>query len=273
MQLPIKNLKTSATLQQVQDQLLARFADGHMKNAYLFVGPGLIGKSELAMSIGRMIVDKSVWDLDILCLDAEYSKVGIKDLRELQSNLNKSPHGNKKICILRAVETLSVSAINSLLKVLEDTPANVVFFLTCNNLDKLIDTVVSRCQLVKLNNLENYHYDEGNVNFFNKQVLRWEYENNEEFREIYGEFFKGWLAFLQNGDESLFKDLLPNLDRKMLKLFLEILSLDIQSRRANFDMGKYSEALETCMYVRKAIDDNGNIKLGLEVLNLKLSQL
>lgn len=273
MQLPIKNLETCESLMKVESMIFDLFQKEQLKNAYLVMGSSLIGKSEMLIQLAQKIVDKSVWDLDIMTLDAEYAKLGIKELRELQGNLAKSSHGNKKICIIRAVENLSVSAVNSLLKILEDTPKNVVFFLTCNNSNKLIETVISRCQVIKVSNLDQYSKDDVGIRFYNKRVLAWLFDNDEEFRDEYTAFFEGWNEFWSSGNDAVFKDFLPNVDRKMLRLFLELMSLDMHKRRSEFELNAYGQAMETCLYVRKAIDDNGNIKLGLEVLNLKLGQL
>jgi len=273
MQLPVREILKENLFPETFDRISEEFEAGNNKNVYLLSGPCLIGKSELALSIARNVVARRVWDLDVLILDAEFEKTGIRELRDLQANLNKSAHDSNKICIIRAVENLSVAASNSLLKILEDTPRNVTFFLTCNNTHKLLDTIVSRCQVVRLVGNKSTDQAEEKVKFFDKIILKYLFETEEEFAGIYSEFFELWNEFKQSGNEKLFKEFLPDVNRKTLKLLLEICVLDIQNDRGKFDVNLYASALETCMMVRNAIDKNSNIKLGMEVLNLKLGQL
>ncbi len=64
----------------------------------------------------------------------------------------QSIEGKKQVYIINNAETLNSSAANSLLKFLEEPESNTVAIFTTTNLNEVINTIVSRCQIIKLNN-------------------------------------------------------------------------------------------------------------------------
>lgn len=64
----------------------------------------------------------------------------------------KSIEGKNQIYIMKDVEFLNSSAANALLKFLEEPESNTVAIFTTTNLNSVINTIVSRCQIIKLNN-------------------------------------------------------------------------------------------------------------------------
>lgn len=68
----------------------------------------------------------------------------------LQTN---SIEGKNQIYIINDVETLNPSAANSILKFLEEPDSNTVAIFTSTNLNSVMNTIVSRCQIIKINNL------------------------------------------------------------------------------------------------------------------------
>lgn len=272
MQLPLKNVDQIENLAAAQDRILADFNSKRQKNCYLISGPSFIGKSESALQLAKQIVDRSVWDLDIFSLDVQFTKVGIGELRQLMDNLNKTSHGKTRVCIIRCVEKLSIPASNSLLKTLEDTPKSVCFILTCSNEQKLLQTIKSRSQFLRVSSHKKIEDGDG-VKFFNKIVLKNLYNSDQDFAEEYKNFFILWEQFLKAENEDLFREFLVNCDRKWIEIYLEILCLEMQRFRGFCDYNLFAEALEKLMEVRNAISQNSNIKLGLEVLSLKLRQV
>jgi len=72
---------------------------------------------------------------------------GIDEIRELKEKINYQPvKGRKKIYIIDEVHMLTKEAFNALLKTLEEPPAHVIFILATTEIDKIPDTVISRCQ-------------------------------------------------------------------------------------------------------------------------------
>jgi len=65
---------------------------------------------------------------------SEKKNIDINQIRELITNLNKSSFNNKeRFIIMDNIETLNISSINALLKVLEEPPSNTYFILINNN--------------------------------------------------------------------------------------------------------------------------------------------
>ncbi len=75
---------------------------------------------------------------------------------ELMRHCSAKPAlGKRKIGIICSAEQMNVAAANRLLKTLEEPPPNTTFILTTANPSRLLDTIVSRCQMVKLHPLAN----------------------------------------------------------------------------------------------------------------------
>jgi DNA polymerase-3 subunit delta' len=78
------------------------------------------------------------------------ANIPVDDIREMLKTLNLKPYeGKKRVVIVSEVEKLSYSASNSLLKTLEEPPPNSLLILTTSNLNTLLPTVISRCQLLR----------------------------------------------------------------------------------------------------------------------------
>jgi len=78
-----------------------------------------------------------------------------EQLSELQEEFkNKALQGNKKIYIINRAECLNPSAANSILKFLEEPEENIIAILTVDNIYQLLDTIISRCQIIPLNKLK-----------------------------------------------------------------------------------------------------------------------
>ncbi len=89
-------------------------------------------------------------DVRLIEPDGQYIKIDqIRDVIEAVSY--RSYSGGRKVWILRHADRMRDDAANSLLKVLEEPPADTVFLLAAENLYSMLPTVVSRCRLVRLN--------------------------------------------------------------------------------------------------------------------------
>ncbi len=133
-------------------------------HAYLFVGPRGIGKTTLsrilAMALncehgptihpcGECATCKAIAagaDLDVVELDAA-SNNKVEDIHGVLDQVQFAPtHSRFKIFILDEVHMLSVAAFNALLKTLEEPPPYVKFIFATTEGDKVLPTIVSRCQ-------------------------------------------------------------------------------------------------------------------------------
>ncbi|WP_372369379.1 ATP-binding protein [Candidatus Uabimicrobium sp. HlEnr_7] len=80
--------------------------------------------------------------------------ISIDKIRNVIQNASIKPWEAKyRIFVILNIERMSIEAANSLLKVLEEPPAHALFLLTAENIYSVPDTILSRCQIFKLNSL------------------------------------------------------------------------------------------------------------------------
>ena len=139
-------------------------AQNRLAHAYLFVGPRGIGKTStariLAKSLncikGPTVTPCGECDncreiaggnsLDVIEIDGASNR-GIDDVRELRDNVRYAPaKGRYKIYIIDEVHMLTKEAFNALLKTLEEPPPHVKFIFATTEPDKVLPTILSRCQ-------------------------------------------------------------------------------------------------------------------------------
>ena len=85
-------------------------------------------------------------DVDLIEIDAASSR-GIDEIRALREAVRFSPmQGKVKVYIIDEVHMLTKEAFNALLKTLEEPPAHAIFILATTELDKVPETIISRCQ-------------------------------------------------------------------------------------------------------------------------------
>ncbi|MCD5381627.1 MAG: DNA polymerase III subunit gamma/tau [Candidatus Pacebacteria bacterium] len=120
---------------------------GHIPHAMLFSGTRGTGKTTLARIFAKAIGTK---DLDLYEIDAASNR-GIDDIRELKEAVHTLPYeSDHKVYIIDEVHMLTKEAFNALLKTLEEPPSHVVFILATTEEEKLLDTILSRCQVFRM---------------------------------------------------------------------------------------------------------------------------
>ncbi|MGL5542416.1 MAG: DNA polymerase III subunit gamma/tau [Fusobacteriaceae bacterium] len=136
-----------------------------LAHAYLFTGPRGVGKTTIARLIAKgvncltdgptdhpcNICDNCIQInngnfMDMIEIDAASNR-GIDEIRDLKDKINYKPtKGRKKIYIIDEVHMLTKEAFNALLKTLEEPPEHALFVLATTEPDKVLPTIISRCQ-------------------------------------------------------------------------------------------------------------------------------
>jgi DNA polymerase-3 subunit gamma/tau len=130
--------------EQVTGALREQIAAGKVGHAYLFAGSRGLGKTSVARIFGKEL---GVTDKDLYEIDAA-SNNSVEDIRSLSENIFTLPFESPyKLYILDEAHMLSKSAWNAFLKTLEEPPAHAIFVLATTELEKVPETVRSRCQV------------------------------------------------------------------------------------------------------------------------------
>jgi DNA polymerase-3 subunit gamma/tau len=115
-------------------------------HALLFAGTRGTGKTTMARIFAHAVGAK---DIDIYEIDAASNR-GIDDIRELREAIHTAPYESPyKVYIIDEVHMLTKEAFNALLKTLEEPPSHVIFILATTEEEKLLDTILSRCQVFR----------------------------------------------------------------------------------------------------------------------------
>jgi DNA polymerase-3 subunit gamma/tau len=150
--------------EHVTTTLANAIRSGRIAHAYLFCGPRGTGKTTLARIFAKALNctggpnpefdenDPRVKEitegrsLDVLEIDGA-SNNGVEQVRELRETARFAPASSKfKLYIIDEVHMLSTAAFNALLKTLEEPPAHVKFLFATTDPEKVLLTILSRCQ-------------------------------------------------------------------------------------------------------------------------------
>lgn len=156
----------------VTETLKNAITSNRLAHAYLFVGPRGIGKTSIARIFAKALncvkgpgtnpcgkCDSCTEiaagnSLDVLEIDGA-SNNGVEQIRDLRETVKYMPtKGSFKIYIIDEVHMLSVPAFNALLKTLEEPPPHVKFMFATTEPDKILATIISRCQRFDLRRIE-----------------------------------------------------------------------------------------------------------------------
>ena len=174
---------------QINASVMQRFsrlrANHHLAHAYLLVGPQDSGKTQTALSLAqlvnceietlqacgecaacRKIASGNHPDVHVIGND-EMDSIKIDDIRFLLSRVHLMAYeGKTKVFIIRNIELMTPDAANALLKTLEEPTANTLLILTTSVPESNLDTIKSRCHIVKffpssVNRIAKLLMDEG----------------------------------------------------------------------------------------------------------------
>ena len=151
--------------------LFARALAGDaLSHAYLLAGPEGLGKVEFAREVGVALVtpcggcgacdacDRARRGAhpDLRVIEREGERIRLDQVEPLVAELALKPFAaERRVWVLPEVEQLMPEAANKLLKSIEEPPAHVHFILVTDRLERVLPTIVSRCQLVEFRPLSD----------------------------------------------------------------------------------------------------------------------
>ena len=159
---------------QIQNQLYNAIETDRVAGAYLFVGMVSLGKEKVALNFAQSINCLDYQNNtsnnqkrgacheclscrkmmagnhpDFTVIRPEGTHIRIDQVRSIQSQIIFRPlEGRRKIYLFTEVEKMNLEAANCLLKTLEEPPAESTLILVANNIDALLPTIRSRCQVL-----------------------------------------------------------------------------------------------------------------------------
>lgn len=168
--------------QHIVSTLKHAVAEGRLSHAYLFCGPRGTGKTTMARILAKSLLcegseaaratgasgcmpDGTCPECeaiaagthpDVYELDAA-SRTGVDNVREeIINSVSFAPvRGAYKVYIIDEVHMLTTAAFNALLKTLEEPPSHVVFVLCTTDPQKILETILSRCQRFDFHRISN----------------------------------------------------------------------------------------------------------------------
>lgn len=184
---------------------------GEISHAHIIVGEDGIGKSNLSKILAENILgkDESKSYIDIINYKCKKTSIGIDDVREIVSEVNKKPfEGDKKVIIIYSGNKMTVQAQNALLKTIEEPPSGIYIMLLCESLEFVLDTIKSRCQIHKLTPLTKEE-----IQLYVHNILEGDYNQDEIKAAIsYSGGIPGKVeTFLMDSSLKELRDLLINL--------------------------------------------------------------
>ncbi|WP_146621409.1 DNA polymerase III subunit delta' [Enterococcus florum] len=228
-------------------QLQNSFKHGRSAHAYLFEGDQGTGKAEMALWFTKHLFCLNLTnDLpcetcnncmrisnhehpDVVEVAPEGQTIKVDQIRALQSELAKSGFETvKKVVLIHEAEKMNTSSANSLLKFLEEPPANFMIILETQALGKILPTIRSRCQIIHFQGLSAEQLKEQLItqnqlshktaellaNLTNSYTKAVEISNDEWFNDAKDTVIQ-WYKYLEKKDPQAF----IYVQKKLVKVF------------------------------------------------------
>lgn len=195
---------------------------------------------------------------DVLVVEPDGKEIKKGQLLDLQKEYNnKSMLDSNRVYIIKEADKLNLAAANSILKFLEEPEDNIVAILLTKNRYQIIDTILSRCQIIALKRKTSSNADFDKALTFIKYMLK------------NGELFVNYKEILDNimSDKLVARQILE----QVKLIFIDYLEgNDVMIDLSNVDKNKVVTWVLILESEMKKLDYNVNYKLWLDSLYVKL---
>lgn len=301
--------------QQFAKKYLSNSLKSNMiSHAYMFEGPSGVGKNTLARELSRILLEmENLFNSpDYIEIKPDGNSIKIAQIRKMQTDILVKPYKSYKIYVFDEAQKMTVEAQNALLKTLEEPPKYAIIILVTNNKESLLDTIKSRCEIIKftpipIKEIADYLVKTGVdekrasllANFsrgsMQKAIELSESEDfyimREEIQRYIETFLKGNLIDImevQNGIEK-YKDQIINVLDLMINYFRDIImvkenidnsmiiNLDklvfIKNMSKKITYSQLSKIIDIIEETKNKLRSNCNFNISIQVMTLNIYEV
>lgn len=218
---------------ETKKSLINSVNNDNVSHCYIFEGPKDMGKYDLSLVFAQSLFCKnfiaepcnicgdcikinSMNHPDLHIINADEKVIKREDIDSLIESIYKKPYeSNKKIYIIKNSHDMTPQAANTFLKTLEEPPKDSVIILLTNNINLLLPTIVSRCQVIKFKDISQNEI---------KKILIDKYNVDEVKAFITAYYSKGILNKAVN--IAIGKDDILEKRKEVIELFDNIIKSD-----------------------------------------------
>lgn len=170
--------------ENVKDLIINKVQCGNISHSYLFVGKSGIGKKLFAKELAKKVMClgesncescikfEANSNPDFAIIEPDGKSIKVEQIRNLQVKIIEKPIiSNKKVYIINNADFMSEEAQNCLLKTLEEPPEYAMIILICSNESRILQTIKSRCVIIKFEDLTQQQIAEA-LNTEDKELIK-----------------------------------------------------------------------------------------------------
>ena len=189
-------------------------------------------------------IDENIFS-EVKIISPENNVIKKEKILELRNYfIKESVEGRNNVYIINDIDNLNMAAANSILKFLEEPDSNVVAIFNTTNLNKVIPTISSRCQIIKINNIRTKYgvdfvkdltkLEEDEIYDVLSFIKKIELDKNIAFSEIKTNFI----------DKFDTREKVKSILKVMLLLYKDMLNYKIRGECIYFNINDFKRLLE-----------------------------
>lgn len=236
---------------EIEEKIKISIRNNNLHHCTMLVGEKGIGKSKFLYNIASLLLsektngtfgnienafklvenkshpDLLVLDIDSLDINDEKNEskkgeINVKQARVIPRDINLTNSLSKnKVVIIDSMDELNINAQNALLKTLEEPPLNTYILITCHNANKVLDTILSRVNIIRINKLNFNNYKKALVNA-NSVFSTYENDELQFLYETSNSSISNTIKIVENDGMELYETILDIIFEKNIITIQEI---------------------------------------------------